>query len=319
MVRYIECYPEYQKFEKFIKLLLRIINLSIIPKNYLRGYEKFIIPIFEIYALTSGVFTMLFYEQDLMIFIVRVLCTVGLLYLLIKSLSVLANTDQLNVLFLFIQEAHQVYQVDYVTDSAKIYLKRSLGIIKIIIGIMFPAYFVAGIGVISYSVYVDSMVLAVPGVLHIPKADLFYHHMHQFFVMQLSVIILMVPETVLISIGFYFIAILNIFKDILRYIDNVDPMNKREFLFQIHKFHCNILDKFCIFSEVFYYTFSIQIAMSTVCILFIFFILQTDGGFIFFPLLLAVFIQFGTICIFRRAHLFENGKTFNRIVPHKLV
>uniref|UniRef100_A0A3F2ZEL2 Odorant receptor n=1 Tax=Phlebotomus papatasi TaxID=29031 RepID=A0A3F2ZEL2_PHLPP len=298
MVQYIECYPEYQKFEEFIKLLLQILQLSFIPRNALKGYEKFIFPLLELYCFTSSVFTILYYEQDLMIFIIRVLPTVGFLQLLTKSLSVLANTKQLNVLFLFIREAYQAHQVDYVTDSARIHLKRSLGIIKLITGILFSVNFVAGLGLMSYFVYIDSMAFAVPGVLHFPKANLFYHHIHQFFVMQISIIIIMIPDSILISIGFYFIAILNIFKDILNYFDSIDLKNKRQFLIQVHKFHCDILDKFSIFSEVFYYTFTVQIATSVVFMMFIFFILQTDGGLAFFPLLLAIFGQFGAVCVF---------------------
>uniref|UniRef100_A0A3F2ZEN9 Odorant receptor n=1 Tax=Phlebotomus papatasi TaxID=29031 RepID=A0A3F2ZEN9_PHLPP len=298
MLKYIACYSDYQKFEEFLQFLLRILNFSFIPKNLLKGYQKLIFPIFELYALTSAVFTIMYYEKDLIILIVKIMQIMGLLQLLTKSLSVLVNTEQLNILFQFIQEAYKIHQVHYVTESAKIHLKRSLSIIKIITGILFTAAFGAGGGVIFYFIYIDSMLLAVPGVFLTPSSNLFYQHIHQFFVLQLSAILLMIPDTVLISIGFYFIAILNIFKDILRYIDNVDSTNKRQFLLQIHKLHCNILDKFCIFSEVFYYTFTVQIATSVVFMMFIFFILQTEGGLAFLPLLLAIFGQFGAACIF---------------------
>lgn len=136
MVQYIECYLEYQKFKKFIKRLMFILNLSFIPWKVVRGYEKFILVIFEIYCLISSIYTLVYFEQNLMVFLLRVTIAAGYLQLLTKTLSILTQPNQLKILFLFIEEAHQVCEFDLIVNSEKVhtkYLKKSLGEIKIIL------------------------------------------------------------------------------------------------------------------------------------------------------------------------------------------
>lgn len=110
--------------------------------------------------------------------------------------------------------------------------------------------------------------------------------------------IILISDYVLITIGCYFIAILNIFCDMIRYLDNSNLSNVREYLIYMYKYHCGILEKFELFSEVYYHTFTAQIATSVILILPIFFLLGSEDAVAYIPLSLVVFGQFGAICIF---------------------
>lgn len=61
--------------------------------------------------------------------------------------------------------------------------------------------------------------------------------------------------------------------------------------------HCNILEKFGIFERIFYYAFTLQFASNVVIIMFIFFLLQANGGFAFLPMFLSLTIQLGLHCL----------------------
>uniref|UniRef100_A0A3F2ZEM1 Odorant receptor n=1 Tax=Phlebotomus papatasi TaxID=29031 RepID=A0A3F2ZEM1_PHLPP len=300
MVQYVECYPEYQKLEGFLKCILRILKLSFKPWTLLRGYEKFILVlIYNIYSLISAVFTLVYFEQNIMAILLRIMVIAGFMEVLIKSLVIIMQTNKLKILFLFIEEIHQIHEFDLITDSAKFYmkhLKRSLGLIKIILRILFLGMLMASVAMTFYIFYTDSMALAVPGVFPSKNSSLFYQHVHQCICFQISTIIISMSDTVIIIIGFYFIAVLNIFQDIIQYIEQFDSRNKEGVLIQLYKFHCNILEKFNIFSEVFYYFISVQIAASAIFILCVFFLVLSEVSFI--PLFVLVHGQFAVICIF---------------------
>uniref|UniRef100_A0A240SY94 Uncharacterized protein n=1 Tax=Phlebotomus papatasi TaxID=29031 RepID=A0A240SY94_PHLPP len=150
----------------------------------------------------------------------------------------------------------------------------------------------------SYFVYVDALLIAIPGVKPADNSSLLYYHIHQVAVIQIAATFVIILDTTVIILGFYFIAILNIFGDTIRLLDNSELTNKRELLLHTHKFHCEILEKFELFGRVFYYTFTLQIGSIVIFILNIIFIMRGDAGYAFYPLSLAVFGQFGAICIF---------------------
>lgn len=158
--------------------------------------------------------------------------------------------------------------------------------------------FTAGAGIILYFVYIDSMLLAIPGVFPKINGTLFYQHVHQVSLIQLSTLMVLLPDTALLTIGFYFFAVLNIFSDIIQDLDKVESSKKKQFLIHIHKIHCDILNKFKLFGQVFFFTFTIQIATSVVFVLSVFFLMYNEKSVAFIPLLLVVFGEFGTLCIF---------------------
>lgn len=133
MVECIECYPEYLKHEKFVRILLKILTLSFIPGKYLKGFRKITIPVFAIYCLTSVGFTTIYFKRDLMKYVCSAMIFMAYVQLLTKSLSVLFHSNELETLLQFIQKVHEVHEVDLVTISARRHLKRIIGIIKIIL------------------------------------------------------------------------------------------------------------------------------------------------------------------------------------------
>lgn len=133
MVDYIECYPEYLAFERSIRFSLKCLTLSFIPRNLFRGFERFISTFFSAYTVLTCLFSILYFERNLMEYVLGVLIFAGAFQLLIKSLSVSAHLDELNVLFSFIRKVHQVHEMDSITQSANNHLKRMLRITKIIL------------------------------------------------------------------------------------------------------------------------------------------------------------------------------------------
>uniref|UniRef100_A0A3F2ZEH2 Odorant receptor n=1 Tax=Phlebotomus papatasi TaxID=29031 RepID=A0A3F2ZEH2_PHLPP len=298
MVKYIECYPEYLELEEFLKRLMRILNLSFIPGKTLKSYRKYIPTTFLFYVFISAIFTILYHEQDLTIFLLRIIPVVGFSQLIAKSLSLHADSEELKTLFLYFQEAHRVHKFQLITDTSRIHLKKSLSTIKTIIRFAIPVMFSVGFGLASYFIYVDKMFLAIPGIFPTPNVTSFYQHIHQVSVLLLTDLIFIIEDSVIISIGFYFIAILNIFLSIIKHINTfLDINSKRQYLVQLYEIHCNILDKFGIFQKVFYYTITLQIATSVVIIMFIFFLLQTEGGIAFLPMFFSVTSQVGLVCL----------------------
>lgn len=137
MVKYIECYLEYQKLEEFLVYIVRILNLSFKPWIFLQGYEKLIVQSYNIYSLISAIFTLVYFEQNLMEILLRVIVIAGFLNVLIGSLSIAFQPNKLKILLQFIEEIHRVHEFDLVMDFVQIYLKHlkeSFSIIKIILG-----------------------------------------------------------------------------------------------------------------------------------------------------------------------------------------
>uniref|UniRef100_A0A3F2ZEA2 Odorant receptor n=1 Tax=Phlebotomus papatasi TaxID=29031 RepID=A0A3F2ZEA2_PHLPP len=301
MVKYIECYPEYQKFEEFIKCLIRILKLSCIPWKVLHGKGKYIFPIFELYCLISSVLSLVYFKKNLMVLLMRVIISFGYFQIITKSLSVLVQANKFKILFEFIQELHEVHETDSIVDFAKIHLlhlKKSLDITKIILRILFAVSFITSSGLCFYSFHTDAIIMAIPGVLPDPNASPYYLHIHQVFCMEASLLVFSISDVILISTGFYLIAVLNIFQNLIENFWKFEGSNKEVALIQLHKLHCNILDKFRTFSEIFYYTITVQTGTSAVFVLCIFFLMLSSDFAAFIPLCLLVFGQFGAICIF---------------------
>uniref|UniRef100_A0A3F2ZEQ6 Odorant receptor n=1 Tax=Phlebotomus papatasi TaxID=29031 RepID=A0A3F2ZEQ6_PHLPP len=301
IVEYIECYPEYQKFEEFLKCLIRFLNLSCIPWKIVRGYGKYIFPISQIYSLISSVFALVYFEKDLMGILISVTLSTGFFQVFIKTLSIITQSNRLEILFRFIQEMHQVHENDLIPDSARIHLKhlkKSLNINKIILRILFAVSFMTAPGVLLYFLHTDLLIVAVPGVFPSSKASLIYQHIHQGICMGIATIELLIPDVITISIGLYLIAVLNIFQDIIQHIHKFDFSKKEDVLIEIHKFHSNILEIFRIFSDIFYYTIAVQTATSVVFVYCEFFIILSTDFMAFIPMVLYIFVQFIAVCIF---------------------
>uniref|UniRef100_A0A3F2ZEA8 Odorant receptor n=1 Tax=Phlebotomus papatasi TaxID=29031 RepID=A0A3F2ZEA8_PHLPP len=297
MVDYIECYPEYLEFERSVRFALNCLTLSFIPRNVLRGFEKFIFTFFSTYTVLTCLFSILNFEHNLMEYVLGVLILAGAFQLLIKTLSIAIHLDELNVLFSFIRKVHQVHKMDSITKSSNNHLKRMLRIIKIILKIMIPVWMISASALVYQAFYIGSVTLVVPGLIPEPDYDLNILLVHQFCIFIMATVMFLVVDIILVTIGFYFMAIFNIFRDRIKSLDNSGINDIKQYLINIHKFHVDILNKFQLFDEIFNYAFAVQVGTSVVFILLIFFLLRIVG-FLFIPLFLATSGQFLFICLF---------------------
>lgn len=126
MVDYIDCYPEYLEFEKVIRTFIKILDFSFLQLHCLHGYEKYIHPIFLMYCLISCIFTLVCYERNIMLLALNIMMAVGVLQICSKTTSIVINSNELNVLLLFIQEIHKVHEIDFIRNSSEIHLTRIL-------------------------------------------------------------------------------------------------------------------------------------------------------------------------------------------------
>uniref|UniRef100_A0A3F2ZEE2 Odorant receptor n=1 Tax=Phlebotomus papatasi TaxID=29031 RepID=A0A3F2ZEE2_PHLPP len=301
MVDYIDCYPEYLKLEKIIRIFIKILDFSFLRLHFLHGYEKYIHPIFLIYCLISCVFTLVYYERNIMLFVLNIMMTVGVLQICSKTTSIVTNSNDLNVLLLFIQQIHKVHEIDFIRNSSEIHLTKILRITKQIIRkFIFPVWFTTGIAMFFYFAYYDVILLGVPGIILEPRSTTmpFYQHIHQSFLMVEVVGCLIFVDMILITFGLYFTAITNVFCYTIRSLDNSKLCDITQLLINIHQFHCTLLQKYQLLNEIFGYTFTIQTATSLVYILFIFYLLRSEEAIVFIPLFITILTQFGVLCIF---------------------
>lgn len=133
MVEFIECYSEYLKFEEALRFAIRILNLSFIRFNVLCGFEKYILLTFQLYCLSSAVFTMIFYERNIMKCLLSVISALGCCQILTKTFSIVTHPEELDFIFKYFQGVHQVHKLDSITNSARVHLKRILFIAKLIL------------------------------------------------------------------------------------------------------------------------------------------------------------------------------------------
>lgn len=151
---------------------------------------------------------------------------------------------------------------------------------------------------VCQAIYIGSVTIVIPGFIPEPDHDLTFLLVHQMFIFIIAAAMLLVVDIILIMIGFYFMAIFNIFRDMIKCLDNPGGINDiKQYLIYIHKFHQDILDKFQLFDEIFNYTFAVQVGSNVTFVLVIFFLLRIVG-ILFIPLFFATSGQFLFICLF---------------------
>uniref|UniRef100_A0A3F2ZEC5 Odorant receptor n=1 Tax=Phlebotomus papatasi TaxID=29031 RepID=A0A3F2ZEC5_PHLPP len=302
MVDYIECYPEYLKFERTIKIFIGILNFSFLRLNFLNGYEKYILSILQIYSLISSVYTFLYYERNIMLIGLNSMMIVAAIQIIAKTSTIATKSNQLNDLFLFIQEVHEVREIDYLTNSSRIHLTKVLRITKLVLrNFMIPVWCISAAALSSYFTYANVLILAVPEFgleSHSTSSTFLKHHIHQVSLIIQVAISMAFVDGILITFGLYFIAITNIFCCMIRCIHNTELYGITKYLVDIHQFHCKILKKYQMLNNIFGYVFTIQTATSVVFILFIFFLLGSKESLVFIPLSVTILTQFGALCIF---------------------
>lgn len=163
---------------------------------------------------------------------------------------------------------------------------------------IFPCAIVAGIAFSYQLSTTNSIIFAVPGLLPNHQELLLFHYINPGIMFCFTVSIIMLYDSIFLSVGFYFIAVLNIFSDMILCMDNSNLGNRKEFLKMCYLLHCEILVKFELFSNVFYMILIAQTSSSTVYILVLFYLLLVTKTFSLFPVVLLVLLQFAALCAF---------------------
>uniref|UniRef100_A0A1B0GPZ6 Odorant receptor n=1 Tax=Phlebotomus papatasi TaxID=29031 RepID=A0A1B0GPZ6_PHLPP len=292
-----ECYSEFIKNENFLNLIIKIFTFSFFPKKILFGYEKYTFLALSLYFCATS-FSALSYLNDSMLESgIIIMVAGGVAQDTIKTLIPLFNENELHELLYWIRELHKDNTFNQVTKSAATHFKKINFIITIFQKVMFTAYFTAASTISGYAVYSNFVIHAIPWIPVKENEPNIYHRIHQAFVLPFISIQLTSSECILVTILFYFIAIQNVFHDMVGHLDDSNLKNKKQFLRAVYIFHCEILKKFRIFSDICFYSFTIQTGSNCLYIMFMFYVLRVETNIIFIPLFMAIYLQFGLSCI----------------------
>uniref|UniRef100_A0A3F2ZEP7 Odorant receptor n=1 Tax=Phlebotomus papatasi TaxID=29031 RepID=A0A3F2ZEP7_PHLPP len=293
-----KCYSEFIRIENFLNVIMKIVNLSLFRRKILFGLEKYTFLGVLIYYGAST-FIAAFYIKGTIVEAVMVfVMIVGVVQMIVKFLVPLTSENELNELLLWIRGLHKDHTFDLITKSAGIHFHTIQFIIKIFHKIIFGVYLLATIAVAIFAIYTNSVLHAIPGIPVKYNESNVYHHIHQGFILPSLTFLLTPSEYILITIGFYFIAIQNVFHDMIIHLDSSNLKNKKQFLRTIYIFHCKILKKFKIFNDIYFYVFTIQAGSSALFIMLLFYIMRIETNLIFIPFILGIYFQFALLCIF---------------------
>ncbi|XP_059620575.1 uncharacterized protein LOC132264395 [Phlebotomus argentipes] len=208
-----------------------------------------------------------------------------------KSFSIVTNDDGIKTLFLWIHNLHQAYESDLITSLA------------------IPVLVIVAIGEIYFVILNGLLIFAIPG---LPQKNefLIYQHINQAINIMPSTIAIVLYDTILISIGLYFISSLDIFHDMITCLDDSKLRNKSQFVKMCYTFHCELLTILDTFNYVFSYTLTVQAVTSFGFLLFVFYLIKIPGAIALFPLLLAIFAQFGALCLFGQVIFTKSERIF---------
>uniref|UniRef100_A0A3F2ZEP1 Odorant receptor n=1 Tax=Phlebotomus papatasi TaxID=29031 RepID=A0A3F2ZEP1_PHLPP len=305
-----KCYSEFIRIENFLNNIINIFGFSFLPRRIFFGFQKYIFLVVLLYYNATTYTALYYFNGSMLEAFVIIMISVGIVQLAVKTLVLLINENELNELLLWIRGLHRDHTFGLITQSAGIHFKNIQFILKIFHKIIFAVYFVAAIGVIAYAIYTNFVIHSIPGIPVKQNQSNIYHHIHQGFIL-ISIPFIITPcECILVTIGFYFIALLNVFHDMIKHLDKPNVENKKQFLRTIYTFHCAILKKFEIFNNVYFYVFTMQAGSSSLFIMLIFYIIRLKMNLIFVPLLLGIFLQFGLLCIFGEFIFSKSEKIF---------
>ncbi|XP_055701802.1 odorant receptor 94b-like [Phlebotomus papatasi] len=293
-----KCYSEFIKIENFLNFLMKIIRFSIIPRNILFGFERYTIIYILIYYNITSFIALSYFKGTMMEGFIIIVMLLGLIQAIVKLLVPLNNEKELNGLLLWIRALHQDYSYDFVTQAARIHFSTIQFVIKIFMKIIFTVYVVAGVGVISYANYTDLVIHAIPWMSVKENESHIYHYIHQTIILPSATAIIVAPECILITIGFYFIGIQYVFRDMIQHLDDSNLKNKRQFLRAVYNFHSTLLKKFKIFNDIYFYVLTIQAGSSAFMVVLIFYVIRIETNIIFVPLIIAILLQFALLCFF---------------------
>uniref|UniRef100_A0A3F2ZE87 Odorant receptor n=1 Tax=Phlebotomus papatasi TaxID=29031 RepID=A0A3F2ZE87_PHLPP len=310
MIRYIECYSDYLRLEKFIKTSLNTLSCSFLPRKFFGESGKYFIHIYHLYTFLGLITSSFYFANNIAIWSIIIAEIITVIQLLIKYLAILSNKENLEQLFIWIRHLHERHEIDFIGNSTEKLLRTNLVIILRILKFIFPSIFVATLGFNYYGVTTDSIIFAIPGLEPNDNRSLIYHHINQIAISFATGIVYIFYDAVFISIGFYFIAVLNIFEDMVQCLENSDLKDRKRILKICYSFHWGILSKFKLFNDIFYGHLFAQIISSAFYIFILFYLLFSTGDISFSPIAVLVYFQFGALCIFGEVVYSKSEKIF---------
>uniref|UniRef100_A0A3F2ZEQ2 Odorant receptor n=1 Tax=Phlebotomus papatasi TaxID=29031 RepID=A0A3F2ZEQ2_PHLPP len=293
-----ECYSEFIKIENFLNLIINIYTFSFLPRKILFGLEKYVFIALTLYFCATSISALLYLNGITLESGIIISISAGVVQITTKTLVPSLKETELNELLLWIRELHKNHTFSLITQSAATHFKKIQSIIKILHKLFFLAYFTAAVFTIGYAVYSNFVAHAIPWIPVNENESNIYHHIHQAIVLPIISVILSSCDCLLVTIGFYIIAIQNVFHDMIVQLDDPNLENKKQFLKTIYILHCEILKKFRIFNDVYFYVFTVQAGSNALIIMFIFYIIRIETNIVFVPLVLGIYFQFGLLCIF---------------------
>uniref|UniRef100_A0A3F2ZEA3 Odorant receptor n=1 Tax=Phlebotomus papatasi TaxID=29031 RepID=A0A3F2ZEA3_PHLPP len=293
-----KCYDEFIKIENFLNRLVKILSCSFFPRKFFFGFEKYTFLAVLVYYISTTISATYYFKGTMLEAIMLIVVGFGSWQILIKVLVPLTNENELNQLLFWIRGLHLNHTFDFVTQAAGTNFKNMQFFIKLFNKIIFPVYFMAAVAVIGYCVNSNSVIHAIPWIPVRQNESNIYHHIHQAFVLPSITAIATPPECFLVTIGFYFIAIQNVLRDMINHLDDSNLENKKHFLRTVYILHSEILNSFRIFNDIYFYVFTVQAVTSSLIIMFLFYIIRIEMSIIFVPLILGIYFQFLLLCIF---------------------
>uniref|UniRef100_A0A3F2ZEL1 Odorant receptor n=1 Tax=Phlebotomus papatasi TaxID=29031 RepID=A0A3F2ZEL1_PHLPP len=311
MIRYIECYSDYLRLENFIKTSLNTLSCSFLSRKLFGESGKYFIHIYHLYTFLGLITSSFYFANNITMWSIIVAEFITVIQMLIKYLAILSNKENLEQLFIWIRHLHERHEINSIRNSTEKLLSTNLEIILRILKFIFPCSIVAGLGFGYYVITTDTIIFAVPWLEpNDNNKSLIYHHINQIIITCLSSVIIIFYDAIFISIGFYFIAVLNIFRDMIQCLDNPELKNRRKILKICYLFHWSILSKFKLFNNVFYGYLFIQIVSCASYIFILFYLMFTTEDFSFVPASITVYFQFGALCIFGEAVYTKSERIF---------
>uniref|UniRef100_A0A3F2ZEP3 Odorant receptor n=1 Tax=Phlebotomus papatasi TaxID=29031 RepID=A0A3F2ZEP3_PHLPP len=299
MADHIECYKEYLAFEEGIRFVLKALSFSFWKGRIWNNFGRVLIPFLCLYFSSCCFEAFFIPTASLLQQMISIMTSVAIVQIFTKITSILYSEKDLNNIFDWLRDIHRVSQFETVTNSAKIHLKRSINVTKILPKILCGSYYGVVLCYLLYFTYHDAIVVTVIGFSPKENQSLILYKIHQILSTVTPTIFLCISDYIVISIAFYLIGVINILQDMIKCLNNPEFIaEEKTFINSLYILHCEIIEKFANFVNFCYYIFTVQHLSNTCMMVSIFFILGKSQEFVLYPIFAIILVQFGILCCF---------------------
>lgn len=125
--KHIDCYFEYLTLEKFLRNILKILKFSFLPRRIFdKNGGKYIFHIYHIYFVISLTLSSFCFKKDIAEWCIVTSQIISILQILTKFFAILNHEEELNQLFQWIQQLHEMHQIDSIAESVRNHLGSTL-------------------------------------------------------------------------------------------------------------------------------------------------------------------------------------------------